>query len=257
MPHFALTMGRHTKAAYTLTHHKKAGVRRKPAKKGKRAKYDMRFAFQTPTRVQIVGMSGSGKTEWVVKYLNTYGRRQFDFVLVVTQERSADQRAYKKLERKWGEYMEIVIGLDRDRIDEVLRYGKEQGWSVCVLIDDLIMESKNKYLQELFVSARQDGATVIELLQSVFPEGSRLHRLQTPYYVLFNFPAKDEAKRLFQQCTTSKEAAAALTNAYRKIISSRKHAAMIYDLNDFGDPNLPLRVRHTEMDHLVPALATT
>ena len=213
------------------------------------------FAFQTPFRAQIVGGSGSGKTWWLIDYLCTYGVKQFDQVIWVAPSRSLQQKGLEKLKKRWGKYITFVEGLNTAEIDEAIEHGFGLGWETCVVLDDLLSESgKSKYLKDLFISGRHSKVSTIELLQAIFPPGARTHRLQTEYFVLFRFAAADEAKRLFQQVTTSAEEAGLLTKAYRKIIGRDPHQCLILDLKAPQKKDFPLRVRDTELDNLVPEL---
>jgi hypothetical protein len=170
------------------------------------------------------------------------------------------QKKLKVLKRRWTikgvPYINFVDGIDVEKIEKLIDHGfnQEEPWETAVVIDDCLVDSKNPYLQHLFVAGRQRRATIFELLQSIFPPGSRTHRLNTGYFVLFKFASQDEARRLFQQVTCNKADSTRLLKTYREIINSGEHRCLILDLVSPTSRDAPLRVRDTDMDRLVPSL---
>ena len=228
---------------------KKAMLKKEPGRTQKNP-----FAFRIPNRVQVVGKSGSGKTFWLINYLCTLGLKQFDQIIWVAPPDSLRQPKLQVLAKKWSPYVTFVEGIDSAKIEELLDHGMEQEdeWETAIVIDDCLADAKNEYLQHLFVAARHRRGTPIELLQAIFPPGARTHRLQTGYFVLFDFAAQDEARRLFQQICLKKGDVDKLTEAYRRV-TSKPNGCLIIDLTSPRSEGL--RVRDTEMNCIIKELA--
>lgn len=210
------------------------------------------LAFQTPFRAQVVGGTGSGKTFWLVAYLMTIV--QFDFIIWVTSAHSINQSKFDPLKEMYGDYIVFVEGPDFEQVEECIQWGELQGWRMCVVLDDMILESgKHPYIREMFVAFRHRNVSVFELLQAIFPPGARTQRLQCDYFVLFRFAAIDEAQHLFRQ-VAGRLGARRLQLAYNSIITRDRFGCLIIDLKGQSTPQFPLRVRDTQINRLIPSL---
>lgn len=216
------------------------------------------FAFVSPSRIGIFGSSGSGKTHFLVKYLCSHGLKVYDQIIWCAPAGSLQQPKLKLLKSKWNQFCHFVEGLDEAKIEQLIQQGFAQNppYATCVVIDDLMLEScKSKFVQSLWISGRHRNVTIIEMKQSIFSGGGRLARLNQEYYVLGrNGAQRDEAARLFQQLTHSKHLREQLMTAYTRITNRAQPGFLIIDT--VSPESAGLRVRDTEMDVVIPQLAS-
>ena len=208
------------------------------------------FDFQHPWRGHIVGSSGSGKTRWLAKYLLQH---VFDCIIWCTPKISASQTDLKVLKKKYGQYLIIVEcedGIDAKAITDHAAHGKKKKWKQIVVFDDLVHRSTDRFIQRAFTSFRHYGCSVVELMQSIFPDGARIHRINCDVFVIFRFAIQDETHRLFMQLF-GKEKAEQLTEIYKQIIA-KKHNCMIVDLRAPIVEGQKLTFRDTELNRIIP-----
>lgn len=215
------------------------------------------YAFEPPFRAQLVGASGKGKTHWLLQYLRKYGEREFDHLIWWTIPRSAKQKALRELEDRWGRHMTMIIGdgpAQRAEVDDILDHNSSEGKQTLIVLDDMMIEAQgSQHLADLYIGGRHEDASIMELSQRVFQDGSRVKRLQSDYYVVFDFPVKSEARELFRQLTCSPLAQQLLTRKYREC-TDKRYGCLIYDAKSVRSQKLPLRVRDTKLTNLVPDL---
>lgn len=211
------------------------------------------YGFRQPSRVQVVGSTGEGKTEWLINYLMEVGPFHYHIVIWVGPARSLRQDGLDRLQDDWGDSIFFVEGLDTDKVDAIIAKAVTKKWKVALVLDDLMSmgtKAQKEWVGEMQIAGRHDDVSIFELLQAIFPEGNRVHRLQTGVFVLFKFYAKDEARRLFQQTAMHKDEQIALSDAYEKI-TEKRFRCMIYD-QSARNPDLPLLVRDTDLNNLLP-----
>lgn len=214
------------------------------------------FAFRPPFRMLVCAGSGGGKTAWLIKWLVKKRYMVFDQIIWVTDPGSMHQPKFKILREQYGPFITFVEHINAPQIEELIDYGYEQDepWETLVVFDDLLLESgKTDYVAKLGVSGRHRHVSTVCLQQKIFSDKGRTFRLQTDYNVIGTFPVCNEAAHLFQQMTMSKFDRDLLQAAYKKITRKPKHF-MILDSKAPKSPELPLRVRDTELDNLIPEL---
>lgn len=231
--------------------------------KPKRKKTVSKFAFETPLRICVVGESGSGKTVWVCKYLE---ENPFDQIIWLCPEHSIGQESVKELKKAYTRdkddgtndcflhVIDCTHGINYEELDNLIDKGKEEGWSTAVVIDGLINFSDDPKLGDLFTAGRHANVSVFELLQQIFPPGSRKHRVNCSQFVVFKFAAKNEFGNLAQQLTINTDNKRRLVEKYQDIIQSNEHGCIIIDLKSKSTPEWPCRVRDTEIDCFCPEL---
>lgn len=215
------------------------------------------FALETPCRVLLAGSSGSGKTQWLIKYLATYGTKQFDLVLFCAPSASLIQPKLKVLKKAFGEFFVKIPcdnhQLNTSELDNQLTNAKTQGWHVAVVLDDLMLIARDKYISQLFISGRHSNISTFQLSQNILT-GNKTARLNCSAYILFNFGQKREVTTLADQCTTTKSKAKDIGQAYEKIMKRSKHGCLILDMVGRSTKEWPSRARDTAMDVFIPEL---
>ena len=211
------------------------------------------FGFVPPFRAVITGASGTGKTTWLIAYLNG-NFSQFDQIIWITPKSSMGQPKFQLLRDKWGKYINFLSLDEMDRIDALIDHGFASGWQTCAVIDDYITESKHPFIAKLFTSGRHKNVSIFELLQSIFPEGSRVHRLNTDVFVIFRFGAQSEFRTLLNQVTSEKALATEANAIYKRILEFKPNGCFILDLKSRSTKQLPLRCRDSWIDVLIPSL---
>jgi hypothetical protein len=154
---------------------------------------------QHPCRICLCGSSGTGKTKFLLDQLILSKDSPWNMVIFCAPKFSLEQakvqEAYKKLGPK---RMTLVEGIDEGKISEILDSQHSQGKQTLIVFDDL-MNKKSKFITDLFISGRHRNASIAELSQRIFTDGKRTNRLNTDYYVIFNFSDKLEMKNLASQ----------------------------------------------------------
>ena len=135
-----------------------------------------------------------------------------------------------------------------DLIDRLNKDKKQ----TCIILDDL-MTSQDEFMVNLFTSGRHKNCSIFELTQRIFTgnKASRTQRLNTNYFVLFNFGDKQEAKSLLQKIEPVKWKQ--VLEMYEDCIEKR-FGCLIIDLkcNEIDadkDIKKLLKYRHTDIDN--------
>lgn len=165
-----------------------------------------------PSRVIIVGCSGSGKTQLALEILYRM-KNTFQNVTLCTM--NADEPLYNFLKSKLDEdQLQVYEGIENVPKLEDLDADVQH----LVIFDDLMLEKKNHILQEYFIRSRKiaKGVTLLFLTQSYFqtPKNCRLNathvimkKLSTVRdlrFILKDFSldvSPEEALEMYQRCT--------------------------------------------------------
>lgn len=220
-----------------------------------------KFAFDTPLRMCVVGESGSGKTQWTCRYLKEC---PFDQVIWCAPGHSLHQDAVQELKKFYTKEdkngrkqcflteVDCTDGIPHDQLWELIDNGFDQDWETAVVFDDCIDFTKDKMIGALFTGGRHKKVSIFELLQQIFPPGSRKHRLNCSQYVIFKFPARSEFGTLASQICFNKETRNALVDRYRELTNDDEHACMILDMKTKSTEEYPCKVRINWIDNFDP-----
>lgn len=224
-----------------------------------------------PFRGCVAGMSGSGKTQWVVENLILDPQTPFDRFIWVAPKYSLEQDKVKRMEEAFKDpkakeplarqrflTVEGVTSEDsQKRLMKLIDEGHKAGLQQLVVFDDLIAHSKSPLIAEMFTAGRHKNCSTVELVQQCFAPGTRLHRINCDIFVNFTFGDAREAKMLFQQiCPNDWKK---LAEAYNE--STRGKGPGSYFLIDQQaarsiDPDHRiLRFRSSSLDNVYPELA--
>lgn len=223
----------------------------------KPAPKESEYAFKFPAFVQVAGMTGTGKSYFVVKYLLSYGLQQYDQVIWCCPARSINQPIFRPLKEKYGEYITFVEcdnGINQGEVEELIGKGKDSNWKTCIVLDDLLDQQRSPYIRNLYCHSRHMGVVAIFSLCQSIKVGNKTNRLNSNGYVLFRFSENGPVDSLAKDLCSSKQSREKLVKAYSSIVNQNQNGCLILVLNTPSTVELPLRARHTEMDVLIPQL---
>ncbi len=209
--------------------------------------------FKLRSKICIMGGSGNGKTQWLMKYLTDDNR--FDRIIWCAPSYSLEQDKIKSFKQQMKNKLILIEGLDETKIDTLLKKYHTAKENVALVIDDL-MSKQGNYTVELFTAGRHLGCTIFELTQSVFNGGSaRTQQLNSQYFVLFAFSDNLSIINKFRQMSPMKYRL--IFKAYQDAIS-KQYGCFIVDTitnqYDLKNQNI-LRFRDTELNVVYPELA--
>ena len=208
--------------------------------------------LQHPYRMCITGESGSGKTKWLMDLL-LHKKTPFDRVLWVAPKYSLEQTKMQNLKRAKKKKLVLFDDIaNEEPINKAISEGHNRGMQQVVVFDDL-MSSENKFMQDLFTSGRHKNCSIIEICQRIFTGKNRTHRLNTNYFVIFNFGDQLELKMLARQLYPNHHDK--VLEAYNDA-TAKPYGCLIIDqkCKTMEDPNrLLLRLRDTELDQVYEA----
>lgn len=222
------------------------------------------LAPKPPFRALVCGASGCGKTVEVGSLLlDHYPPDKVHRIVWVAPAYSLSQPVVDALEGAYPVFKKID-GSDgwthtvREEIEKALNKGRSRGKdgfypNDCMLVvDDMLAAGKrDKFVANLYTTARHLGVSILELAQRVFAGDSsaRTQRLNCTHFWLFGFPGGPaEVKHLLQQ-TEDKENAKTLYEEYRRIVANDKHGFLFLDLTaPEGDKK---RYRESSLDNFI------
>ena len=148
------------------------------------------FAFQHPFSMLVVGPTQSGKTDFVEQMLtNPILRFPTDREARVTWFYNHWQPRYEAMERELGSHIEFERGLP-DWSESLQELNPEIHH--ILVFDDLMNQAVNSpILSRLFTQGRHRNASVILLMQNMFPKGRYNTDISrnAQYLVLFRSPS--------------------------------------------------------------------
>ena len=228
------------------------------------------LGFVEPWGVLLVGSTGSGKTEFLKRYLmgKTGGNdgitanpvkviNSIDMVYWVAPKASLVQTTLRDLSKHFGEFLEFIAYEDfsSETLDEKISKNHAAGLHTAVVFDDVMMKNNKHfqgYISDLCVHGRHRQVQPYILQQKIF-NGDRVRRLQVKFMVLFNFAGKSEARMLFSQLAADKNDGRKLMDAYKAIVA-RPYGCMILDTTNRSTKDFPCAVRDTKLDRFIPVL---
>jgi hypothetical protein len=137
--------------------------------------------FRHPFNMIVGGASGSGKTEWVHKFLRHY-------------QRLIDVRI-KNVVYCYGVYNERVLDIRRMHIETHLGLPSEEfinsrAKPLLLVLDDLMMDAGSEFLDLLFTRGSHHwGVSVVFVTQNMFEKSLKTARNNSHYLVLMRNPA--------------------------------------------------------------------
>lgn len=142
-------------------------------------KDDLRFKH--PFNLIVGGASGSGKTEWVCKFLDEYEN-------LITP-------AVQRILYCYGVYNSNVLRMERSGIETYLglpteKMIRENPGATLLVLDDLMLDAKSDFLDLLFTRGSHHwGVSIIFITQNMFEKTMKTARNNAHYLVLLRNPA--------------------------------------------------------------------
>lgn len=137
--------------------------------------------FKHPFNMIIGGASGSGKTEWICKFLENYSA-------LITPEIQHVLYCYgvynKNVLRMESMGVETQFGLPTEKII------RERPKPLLLILDDLMMEAKSDFLDLLFTRGSHHwGVSIVFITQNMFEKSLKTARNNSHYLVLLRNPS--------------------------------------------------------------------
>ena len=153
-----------------------------------------------PWRGVIAGASGTGKTYAALEHFILDSDSPFDYVLWCGPAASLEQPKLKIAAEQAKMPIHFIEGIDEAKISAAMDTGKKEGLQGLIVLDDLMdQSSKSPFVEKLFTAGRHSNVSTLELVQRIFTDGSRSHRLNTDLFLIFDFSARSELAKLAQQ----------------------------------------------------------
>jgi hypothetical protein len=119
--------------------------------------------IKLPFRMLIIGGSGAGKTQTLMNLIHNMGNT-FNDIYVITKNKH--EPIYEYLEDKLGKQgVSVVEGIENaPDLDEDISKADQ----TLIVMDDLVLERNQKPLEEYFIRARKQNASLVYISQSYF-----------------------------------------------------------------------------------------
>lgn len=193
--------------------------------------------FQNPAKVLVAGVSGAGKTSFVLSLIMGDDEDcRLRFTKLYICARDLMEPAYCCIREKMTEITEFINnGLEESgQVGDVQIYYEydhpnkididmlDPNEVNCLIFDDCVLELQDaksrKMMNEAYMRARKKGCTMIYLTQNVFHDGLKFIRMQCNEIYLFNLGSMGNIKRLASELGVNESE---LNSKYRQAISCR------------------------------------
>jgi hypothetical protein len=141
-------------------------------------------------------------------------------------------------------------------VNEILDANHAKELQTLVIIDDLVLNAKCNLIGALFVGGRHKNASTVELVQQLFAPGTRLHRINCNYFVIFKFGDKREVKQLLISKFPEKKNWGPMLELYNNVTLGPHKWMMLDEVSgNSEDPKIrQLRIRSNSLDNVhIPA----
>lgn len=135
-----------------------------------------KIKIKHPFRMLIIGSSGSGKTNCLLNLIYNMPDT-FQDITVITK--NADEPLYNLLVDKLGDAVSVFEGIENappvDSFDKTSQH--------LIVFDDLVLEKKQKVIEDYYIRARKLNCSLVYLSQSFFAI-PKMIRLNASYIIL-------------------------------------------------------------------------
>lgn len=133
--------------------------------------------IKLPFRMLIIGGSGAGKTQTFLNILHNFGNT-FQNIFIITKNK--DEPLYNYLEDKLGkDGLSVKEGISNaPNLDDL-----DKDEQTLIVMDDLVLEKNQRQLEEYFIRARKQNASLIYISQSYYAV-PRMIRQNLTYLVI-------------------------------------------------------------------------
>ena len=177
-----------------------------------------------PFRMLIIGGSGSGKTQTLMNIIHNMNDT-FNEIYVITKNKQ--EPIYEYLEDKLGDKgVSVVEGIENaPNLDKDINK-KDQ---TLIVMDDLVLESNQKPLEEYFIRARKQNCSLIYISQSYYAV-PKMIRKNLNYLVIKQLSSLQDLFRIMREYSLG-DNKAQIKKIYENATSDNKQDFLLVDLD--------------------------
>jgi hypothetical protein len=196
--------------------------------------------IKVPFRMLIIGGSGAGKTQTFLNILHNFGNT-FQNIFIITKNK--DEPLYNYLEDKLGkDGLSVKEGISNaPNLDDLDK--QEQ---TLIVMDDLVLEKNQRQLEEYFIRARKQNASLIYISQSYYAVPrmirqnltylviKRLNTLGDLFRIMREYSLgvdKDQLKKIYDASTDTKQNFLLVDLEEEPLSRFRKNFNEVYDIS--------------------------
>jgi hypothetical protein len=196
--------------------------------------------IKVPFRMLIIGGSGAGKTQTFLNILHNFGNT-FQNIYIITKNK--DEPLYNYLEDKLGkDGLSVKEGISNaPNLDDLDK--QEQ---TLIVMDDLVLEKNQRQLEEYFIRARKQNASLIYISQSYYAVPrmirqnltylviKRLNTLGDLFRIMREYSLgvdKDQLKKIYDASTDTKQNFLLVDLEEEPLSRFRKNFNEVYDIS--------------------------
>ena len=177
-----------------------------------------------PFRMLIIGGSGSGKTQTLMNIIHNMNDT-FNEIYVITKNKQ--EPIYEYLEDKLVDKgVSVVEGIENaPNLDKDINK-KDQ---TLIVMDDLVLESNQKPLEEYFIRARKQNCSLIYISQSYYAV-PKMIRKNLNYLVIKQLSSLQDLFRIMREYSLG-DNKAQIKKIYENATSDNKQDFLLVDLD--------------------------
>ena len=183
-----------------------------------------KHGINLPFRMLIIGGSGAGKTQTLMNLMHNMDNT-FNDIYIITKNKS--EPIYEYLEDKYkGKDVKVVEGINNaPDLDKDINK-KDQ---TLIVMDDLVLEKNQKQLEEFFIRARKQNASLIYISQSYFAV-PQIIRKNLNYLIIKRLANIPDLFRILREYSLGIDKDK-LLKLYENSISTNKQDFLLVDLD--------------------------
>ena len=207
--------------------------------------------FNHPFTMIISGSTGSGKTQWLLKFLHNFdelivnGNKQINSIVYCYGEINENILYLQTIKNLKNAKFSTYSGLPSEEF--VQRKASEQENGMLLILDDLMLNAKSGFLDSLFTKGSHNwNVSVMLVTQHLFLKELRTARNNSHYLLLMRNPQGAlQIRNLAQQLFPHKTAF--FLEAYRDA-TSQKFSYLLVDMHPNTDENMRLKTNIYKKD---------
>lgn len=182
-----------------------------------------KHGINIPFRMLIIGGSGAGKTQTLLNLIHNMNGT-FNKIYVITKNKH--EPLYEYLEEKLKDDISVIEGIDAapDLDKDISK--KDQ---TLIVMDDLVLEKNQKPLEEYFIRARKQNASLVYISQSYFAVPPMI-RKNLNYLIIKRLSNQPDLFRIMREYSLGVEKDI-LLKLYEESIKDNKQDFLLVDLD--------------------------
>ena len=182
-----------------------------------------KHGINLPFRMLIIGGSGAGKTQTLLNLIHNMNGT-FNKIYVITKNKH--EPLYEYLEEKLKDDISVIEGIDAapDLDKDISK--KDQ---TLIVMDDLVLEKNQKPLEEYFIRARKQNASLVYISQSYFAVPPMI-RKNLNYLIIKRLSNQPDLFRIMREYSLGVEKDV-LLKLYEESIKDNKQDFLLVDLD--------------------------